>query len=249
MKTETAKTNQSAGVSRWKAWSDLLLKTIRYNLKIIFANKFIFFLLAALGFFCLFVILNLNSNRALEDGIAFRWLLFPGLLLIFYPTVFGIQNDEDNRIIEILFAIPNYRYTVWLLRMLLINGVVAFSLILLATLIHFVLLEIPLFTLVFHLSVPIFFIGSLSFMFSTMTRNGNATAVIMIMLGAFLWFTSGVLQHSVWFIFLNPFNLPAGANEAVWAELVFDNRLYLVIGSTIATLVGLLNLQKREKFI
>ena len=40
---------------------------------------------------------------------AYSILLLSGLLLIFYPAAFGIQNDMDTRMIETLFGIPNYR--------------------------------------------------------------------------------------------------------------------------------------------
>lgn len=32
---------------------------------------------------------------------------------IFYPAIFGMQNDVDNRILEILFGIPDYKCKVW----------------------------------------------------------------------------------------------------------------------------------------
>jgi hypothetical protein len=50
-------------------------------------------------------------------------------------------------------------------------------------------------------------------------------------------------------VFLNPFNMPQNANEAAWQLTVGNNRLYLSAGSVVAILLGLLNLQKREKFL
>lgn len=55
---------------------------------------------------------------------AYYLMILPGLLLIFYPSAFGIQNDVENRTIELLFGIPNYRYKVWLVRLGIIYGVV-----------------------------------------------------------------------------------------------------------------------------
>jgi len=95
-------------------------KMIQYNLKIIFAGKFFWFLLASLAFFAFFMF-NLAWNRGeINEGAIYSMLLFPCLLLIFYPVVFGIQNDDDNRILEIIFGIPNYRYKVWGVRMLMV---------------------------------------------------------------------------------------------------------------------------------
>jgi hypothetical protein len=93
---------------------------IRYNLKIIFANKFIWFLIAAFAFFLFFAINSVVNRSSITEASIYELLIFPGILLIFYPSVFGIQNDDDSRMLEILFGIPNYRYKVWLVRLLMI---------------------------------------------------------------------------------------------------------------------------------
>jgi hypothetical protein len=86
------------------------LRMVRYNLKIIFANRFIWFLIAAFGFFLFFAIQSVLNLETMSEGTVYNLLIFPGILLIFYPSVFGIQNDDDSRMLEILFGIPNYRY-------------------------------------------------------------------------------------------------------------------------------------------
>jgi len=97
-----------------------LMRMIRYNLKIIFANRFIWFLLAAFAFFLFFAIQTVWNRQPINEGTVYNLLIVPGMLLIFYPSVFGIQNDDDSRMLEILFGIPNYRYKVWLVRLLMI---------------------------------------------------------------------------------------------------------------------------------
>jgi hypothetical protein len=99
-------------------------RMIRYNLKIIFAGRFFWFLLAAFAFFLFFAIQTVWNRGALSEGTVYNLLIFPGILLIFYPSVFGIQNDEDARMLEILFGIPNYRYKVWLVRLILIYALI-----------------------------------------------------------------------------------------------------------------------------
>ena len=86
-------------------------------------------------------------------------------------------------------------------------------------------------------------------MLSTITRNGNGTAVAMVIIGVVLWIASGSLQQSDLNLFLNPFTLPSEVNEAVWADLTVNNRLYLFAGMVLANLYGLLKLQKRELFV
>jgi hypothetical protein len=97
----------------------MIIRVIRYNLKVVFAGKFFWFLLAAFLFFAFFMFQQAWNRVEINEGSVYNLLLFPCLLLIFYPVVFGIQNDEDNRILEIIFGIPNYRYKVWGVRMLM----------------------------------------------------------------------------------------------------------------------------------
>lgn len=228
----------------------LIGSIFRYNLKIIFANAFIYFLLAAIGIFVLFVILNLvNAESNPSEATIYGWLLLPGFVLIFYPTIFGIQNDVDTGMIELLFSIPNYRYKVWLVRLVLIYLLVFAILLGLSLLASVTVVGVPVVRMALQLMFPIIFVGSLAFMLSTLVRNGYGTMVVMIIIGMALWIVSESLATSKWNLFLNPFRLPSNVNEAVWAETTFNNRLYLFIGSVISILMGLLLLQRREKFI
>lgn len=227
----------------------LIKDIVRFNLKIIFANKFIYFLISAVIFFLLVTILNLaNSDSNPTEGLVFYWLLVPGILLIFYPTVFGIQSDVDTRMIEILFGIPNYRYKVWLIRMALIYFVVFFILIILSLLSSVVLVSFSILSMVFQLMFPIFFLGSAAFMVSTLVRNGNGTAVVMVMVGLFFWIATGFLPQK-YNLFLNPFSMPSDVNEVVWADTTLNNRIYIFVLTLISIMFGLLRLQKREKFV
>jgi hypothetical protein len=57
------------------------------------------------------------------------------------------------------------------------------------------------------------------------------------------------LEHSKWNIFLDPFNVPSDISLTVWKNIIYQNRLMLLIGSVISLLWALINLQKREKFV
>ena len=92
----------------------------RYNMRIIFGGKFVYFILAAFIFFLVFgTIIALDNNFMRIEDI-YGLLAFPGILLVFYPSVFGIQSDADARTLEIIFGIPDYRYKVWLVRYVMI---------------------------------------------------------------------------------------------------------------------------------
>lgn len=228
----------------------VILNLFRYNFKIIFAGNFWYFLLAAMIIFLLITAISLFDPTANPSEATGYWLLLvPGILLIFYPTAFGIQHDVDTRMIEILFGIPNYRYKVWLVRLFLIFIVIFAILTALAGLFSLILIETPILTMAFQVMFPILFMGSLAFMFSTLVRNGTGTAVVMIIIGLVFWIARVPLGASEWNIFLNPFAMPEDINEIIWAEVTFNNRIYLIIGTIISILYGLFNLQQREKFV
>jgi hypothetical protein len=229
---------------------DFVLRSAKYNMKIIFAGRFVYFLIAAVAFFLFVTLISFFSSEGNEDAaMVYRTLLLPGILLIFYPTVFGIQHDVDARMIEILFGIPNYRYKVWLVRIVLIYALVFAMLVVLAGLSAVMIVSIPVFYMVYHLMFPVFFLGSLAFMFSTLVRSGNGTGVIMVVIGMAFWISAAWIHGSKWFLFLNPFDVPRDVSEAIWSDVVMKNRIYLSIGTVLALLYGLLNLQKRERFI
>lgn len=231
---------------------DFTTRTVRYNLTIIFAGKFFWFLLAAFAFFAFFMFQQAWNRVEINEGSIYNLLLFPCLLLIFYPFVFGIQNDEDNRILEIIFGIPNYRYKVWGVRMLMVYVVNFFVLILFAYIARLLLYPVNISEMAIQLLFPMLFFGNLAFMFSTITRSGNGTAVIMIVLGLALFIflnANRQLAHSYWNIFLNPFSIPDDIHPLIWQNTLLKNRLFLAIGAVVWLMLGFLNLQKREKFV
>jgi len=229
----------------------LLPKLVRYNLKIIFAGKFIWFLLAALAFFGFFMFQSAWNRTEINEGLIYELLLFPCVLLIFYPAVFGIQNDEDARILELLFGIPDYKYKVWGVRLIMIYVVIFFILIAFSYLAVILLYPVAPLEMSVQLMFPVLFYGNLAFMFSTITRSGNGTAVIMIIISILLLFVgqTDLIKRSFWNILLNPFSVPRNFLPVIWESILLKNRIFLLIGSLIWIMIGLLNLQKREKFI
>jgi hypothetical protein len=224
-------------------------KMIVYNLRIIFANRFIWFLAGSVAFYLgLSVIYVLDQDVSNSRDLYFVFM-FSGILLVFYPAVFGIQNDQDARTIEILFGIPNYRYKVWLVRIVLIF-VIAFLIMLVFTFLSSVLIvKYRYVNMTVQVMYPVLFLGAMAFMLSTVVRSGNGTAVIMIIFGLIFMIMSDFLSRSQWNVFLNPYEPPWNVNEITWAIITFKNRIILVIGSVVFVLVGLFKLQDREKFM
>lgn len=232
-----------------KNTATIVWRTIRYNLKIIFAGKFVWFLIASFAFYLFFSIMSIYEGDALGEGMVYNLMLFPGILLIFYPSVFGIQNDEDARILEILFGIPNYRYKVWLVRLMMIFIQVFLILIVYGYVSSYLLYTVRPLEMAYQLMYPIGFMGGMAFMFSTLIKNGNGTAVIMILIGVTLLILGGNFERSQWNIFLNPMELPNNFNAVIWEGIVFKNRIFLGVGMVVFLLYGLFNLQNRERFV
>jgi len=224
-------------------------KMILYNLRIIFANRFIWFLTGSVIFYIGLSVIYVFDQDVSNMRDLFGVFLFSGLLLVFYPSVFGIQNDQDARTIEILFGIPNYRYKVWLVRIILIF-VIAFLIMLVFTFLASVLIvKFRFVNVTVQVMYPVLFLGMMAFMLSTVVRNGNGTAVLMIIFGMIFMMLSDFLRKSQWNVFLNPYDLPYDVNEATWAIITVKNRIILITGSIIFLLAALFNLQKREKFM
>jgi hypothetical protein len=235
--------------SRLYYWVDLIHKMARYNLKIIFAGRFIWFVIAALLFFLLLSISMVFNNPGYDSSNVYGILIFPGVLLVFYPTVFGIQSDADTRILEILFGIPNYRYKVWLVRLVMIFLLTWFFLYIFCWVGYFGLIPFAVFEMSWQLMFPVIFLGSLAFFVSTMVKNGNGTAVVMIIIGVLLMMFAEALDRTQWNVFHNPYSIPEKMNEMIWSQISQKNRLFLAVSSIIFFLGGLTNLQRREKFL
>ena len=230
----------------------LIPSLVKYNLKIIFAGKFIWFFLAAFVLFGYFMFQSAWNRAEIDEGLIYNLLMFPCVLLVFYPAVFGIQNDEDSRILEILFGIPNYKYKVWGIRLLMIYVAIFALLVLFSYLATWMLYPVNPFEMAAQLMFPILFFGNLAFMFSTIIRSGNGTAVVVIILGFVLFFFSNGIEEvrrSFWNIMLNPFSIPRNLLPVIWEGVIIKSRIFLLIGSIVWMMIGLLNLQKREKFV
>jgi hypothetical protein len=227
----------------------LIYKMIIYNLRIIFANRFIWFLAGSVVFYLGLSVIYVFSNDVSRMKDLYGVFLFSGLLLIFYPSAFGVQNDQDARTIEILFGIPNYRYKVWLVRIVLIFVITFLIMILFTFLASVLIVKFRFINVTSQVMVPVLFLGTMAFMLSTVVRNGNGTAVLMIIFGLIFMIMADALQKSQWNVFLNPYDIPNNVNEATWAIITLKNRIILIIGSIIFFMSALYNLQKREKFM
>jgi hypothetical protein len=227
----------------------IIYKMIIYNLRIIFANKFIWFLAGSILFYMGLSVFYVYTKDVSKMEDLYGIFLFSGILLVFYPSVFGVQNDQDARTIEILFGIPNYRYKIWLVRILLIFIITFLIMLVFTWLSSILIVKFRIVNMTSQVMLPVIFLGVMAFMLSTVIRNGNGTAVVMIVFGLIFLVLSQSLSTSQWNVFLNPFSIPRSLNEISWSIITFKNRIILITGMILFLLVALYNLQKREKFM
>jgi hypothetical protein len=233
-----------------KSYLLLLYKLITYNVKVIFGNKFIYFVVASFLFFAFVIFITfVEEDNEFNEAAIYGFLVFPGLLLIFYPMAYGIQNDDDSKMLETIFGIPNYRYKVWLVRFVLTIGVAAVILLVLGNIANLTLYRFSILPMIGQVLFPILFLSSFAFMLSTLIKNGNATAIVMVIISFLFFLFSEPLEYSVYNIFLNPFSEPREMSEFIWLTIIYKNRMYLIILSMLCLLYGMFNLQFREKFV
>ena len=237
------------GLRKIKGGFSLSLQMIRYNLKIIFGNRFIYFLISAIVITFFIVGVNLFNGDAMGEPGVYRVLILTGALLLFYPAAFGIQSDKDARTLEIIFGIPDYRYRVWLMRLLLIYGVTIIILILISELLRYTFVSFLVFEMIYQVLYPLAFLGFLTFFLSTIFKSGNSTAAVMIILGIVLLILSENIEQRFWNIFFNPYGIPSNVSEMAWQSITTKNRVFLGTGAIVFLLGGLMNLQNREKLL
>lgn len=226
-------------------------KLCMYNMRIIFAGKFIWFLLVGLVLFFFLMYTAAARGTTLSHGMVYNQLLIPGMLLVFYPACFGIQNDADHRILELLFGIPNYMYKVWLFRLFMIYVEVYLILVVYAFLARILLYPVAPFTMAAQLMLPVMLFGNLAFLYSTLIRNGNAAAVLSVLtvILAMVLGNIPLVENKVWDVTINPYDEPENINAAIWSMILLKNRIMMVVAGIIFLMSGLLGLQNRGKFL
>jgi hypothetical protein len=113
----------------------------------------------------------------------------------------------------------------------------------------FLIVKFQILNMTWQVMLPVIFLGIMAFMLSTIIRNGNGTAVVMIVFGLLFLILSDTLDRSQWNVFLNPFSMPRDMNETSWSLITLKNHIILITASLVFMLVALFNLQKREKFM
>ncbi len=221
----------------------------KYNFKILFGGRYIIFMCLSLLLFCYLLFNSAYSGNALTEILVMENLIFPSLLLIFYPTAYGVQKDEECKILEIFFCIPNYMYKVWLLRLMFVFIACFVNVLIFSYLAHLLLCPVDIFLMTYSVMFPVIFFGSLSFFLSTFIKSGNGVAIVLLGLFALIIYIGSLYSTTMWNIMLNPYDEPTDVHPDIWLVTIKNSRLLLACSSIGLILISLGNLRQRERLL
>ena len=95
---------------------------------------------------------------------------------------------------------------------------------------------------------PVLFFGNLTFMFLRLPGVETERLYLWIIIGIVLMFFSNMnsIERSFWNILLNPFRVPDNFHPMIWKGFLSKSYISFLLQSDLM-MIGLLNLQKREK--
>lgn len=221
----------------------------KYNFKILFGGKYIVFVIIALLLFAGLLFNTAYDGNVISEEAVFTCLIIPSMLLLFYPATYGIQKDEETKILEIFFCIPNYMYKVWLLRLLFVFVACYLDVLLFSYLAHLLLCPVEIFLMTYSVMFVVLFFGAFAFFLSTVIKSGNGVAVVLIGIFSLLVGIGSAYDTTMWNILLNPFREIDEIHPEIWESTIKNNRLLLSISSIGLILLSLNNLRRREKLL
>ncbi|MFI3269636.1 MAG: hypothetical protein SNG14_06240 [Rikenellaceae bacterium] len=226
-----------------------IFKLASYNFKILFGGKYIIFVILALLLFAYQIFNAAYYGATLAENVVYQNLIYPSLLLIFYPAAYGIQKDSETKILEIFFCIPNYMYKVWLLRLVFVIIACLIDVSLFGVLSHLLLCPVDILQMSYQIMFVVVFFGTLALFLSTVIKSGNGVAVVLIGIFAILISVGESYSNTMWDIMLNPYNEVSSIHPDIWAKIVSNNRIMLGCCSAGLILMSLNNLRRRERML
>ena len=227
----------------------VIYKFLKYNVRIVFGGKFIYFLIFALLLYITIMLINLFNNEIPSEDSFYYILIIPSIAIILYPSAFSVQNDYDMKTLELMFGIPDYRFKVWFTRLIMVFIIDYVIILALSLISHLLITDIRYFKMALQLMFPTIFCGCLAFMMSTWFKSGTGAAVVLVILLLVFFIFQDYFEENSWYIYFNPFFNSGSKSDLVWHEAFVRNRLYLTGLSGLFLLFGLFNLQNREGFL
>ncbi len=225
---------------------------IRLNEKFIFSQRFLFFFGGVLLFFITICMVNYfksSAERIGEEGIFNLLLIFPGIALIFYPSMSLVTSEIENRTIEMIFCTPDARYKVWISRIFTLFLFVTFIIFILCSLSFVFISDFPFWGYFFHSLFPSIFLSTMIIMLSIIFRSSNAAGLVSLVIILFLMITYPPLSKTGFNLFMNPYVKPPNTDFSSWASIIWYNRIGILVLSAAMLYYSFFMLNKREKYI
>ena len=226
-------------------------QTITLSLRISFHRKLKFGVLGVLGYYVLlYVILTVNPSAGFSVESALNVLVqIPMATLAVYLAMDLVASERDQDTLETLFSTASTHYTIWMVRMTCLHGILIVASLVMSSLSYVLFAEFPFFFGGLNAAVPAYMIANLTFYFAVKVRSSNAAG--MLSLGGLLvaLMFSSSLSGTLYDPFLNPFNIPDTIDLALWADRVLLNRALVFGVGGLLLYLALRRMERRERLL
>lgn len=227
-------------------------KIVRLQAQILFFNRFYWFIGGVLGYFLVAYIINYNGemiDRLDQSDVLTALFLIPFTVLAIFLNMQVISREKDNRTLEVMFTTSGSRYKVWILRFLTLNLILLSISVLFSTLVFFTFTEIEIIATGIHAFVPTFFIGSMTLYFAVKFRSGFAAGMWATGMVLFISMFAEPLEHTKYFLFFNPYDVPRQLDPETWSLWMWQNRIGILLIGCFLQFMALRGLENREKML
>ena len=235
-------------------WQDLIRSVgalVGLSFRIAFHRKILFM---GAGVVAYFGILYAMAVFRPDEGFGVQEALFvlvelPGTVLAIYLTMDLVSGERDRNTLEILFSTSISHYGIWTVRMAAVYAVLAATLVAMSGLAYLLFAEFPYIWGGLNAFVPAFLIVNLTFYLSVSFRSSNTAGMFALGTIVLVLLSARPLRNTVYYLYLNPFSLPIGVDDAVWEETVLLNRLGILGLGALLLFFALRKMESRERLL
>lgn len=218
--------------------------------KILFAGKFYIFLILAVVWDVICVILGHVFHDPMPlEAVFYVMNLVPMLILALYLSMTLVSYEKENVTIEALFSVPGSPYKVWLYKLAVQFIMLFFVQMLFALISFYFMTDFDIEVMVSHVFVIVFCVANLNFFLSTLLKSGYAAGLLTVVVLLFFIPWSGFFASSFWNFYMNPFMKPGDLGIDIWNERLLYNKAGVLFIGLVFMYFGLSKLRNREPFI
>jgi len=224
--------------------------------RILFAGKFYIFLILAIAWDFLFVVIFHIVHEPMPVEVVFYVMnLVPMIILALYLSMTLVSYEKENVTIEALFSVPGSPYKVWLYKLAVQFIMLFFVQMLFALISFYFMTDFDIEVMVSHAFVIVFCVANLNFFLSTLFKSGYAAGLVTLVILFFLLllyaFLSAIpfIDSTYWNFYLSPFMKPDNMDMNIWNERLLYNKSGVFGIGLMFMYFGLSKLRNREPFI